>query len=81
MGVGGRVFSPKRPIIGRANSVLCAFLLYFFRGGLSLRLSAQVGVAPPKWLKLSDSPTHTMPIYAYVFEGGAGQGPSKLANL
>ena len=31
-GVGGRVFSPKRPIRGRVNSVFMRFSITFFSG-------------------------------------------------
>ena len=47
-GVGGMVFSPKRPKSASVIPFLCVFLLQFFRGGLIT--SAQRGAAPPKGL-------------------------------
>ena len=46
-GVGGRVFSPKRPKIGSVNSVLMRFSITIFPGRVSDFRPKGRGVAPP----------------------------------
>ena len=62
-GVGGRVFSPKRPKMGSVNSVLMRFPISLFRGGTDFKLQGGSRSPPLKAWGVT-LPTLPMPTYA-----------------